>query len=1145
MKKYLTSESTCFHTVKKALLYMKLTFVFFLMGFLHVSAKVSGQNNLSLTLNHVEISKALKNIENQGDYRFLYNNNLKSISSRVNIDVKNVGIREVLDKLFVDTDLTYKMLENNLIVVLSKSLAFQDIKITGKITGPQGEALPGVSVSLKGSAIGTTTDNNGNFTLTVPEKGTLLISYIGYQDQEISVNSQSVINIKLATSSKSMDEVVVIGYGTARSRDLTGSIVKIDGKVVADKPNANAVSSLQSRVTGLYVVNDGTPGSSPDVRIRGTVSIGQVHPLYVVDGVFSPNIDYLNPNDIESMEVLKDASSLAIFGVKGGTGVITVTTKKAKAGHTVINFNTSYGFKKLVDKIKMANAAQFDTLFNQENANNGVATPDYSFLTGNTDWVDAVTRTGIYSATNLSVSGSSENNKFNMGLGFLVDQGIVKHEELERMSISLNDEFKVNRNIKVGFNLIASRNQNPYNVTAANNGPDVLNTARKVMPQIVPGTKSFRVPNPYNNSDTIISDLYSTTDAALQNSGVQNPLIGLENEWNKDIDFTNFYTGSVFAEINFLKHFTFRSSFYANLSYQDQRIYKPLYNAYNPVNDSAELQSQVTSVTQNTNNNKVYQQDQILTYMNTFGNSNLTVTGGFTTYYNGVFNIQGISRPYTNGLALPIPDDSRFWYMTNGFENPAQSTTTSAQYENTTVSWLGRVLYNYKQKYYLNASIRSDGSSQIPIKNRYQTFWAIGGAWEISKEDFMNGQKIFDYLKLKGSVGVLGNQSTPNSPVTNTPINYVEYPQLNTGVGTVFGTTPYNAAQNSWVPNPDLKWETVASQEIGVELNAFTNRLHFEGTYFNKTTNDLMTFVDRGVLGLPNELINGGSIRNWGEELAASWNQNLNRDWTINIGGNITFLNNEVKSLASDLPTGYLDESFQNNGSAESRTEPGHPIGSFFGYKVAGLYQSNVDILKSPPASSLGSYRPGDFKFEDVNGDGQINSSDRTFIGNPSPKFYYGMQFNVSYKGFGLGVDVGGVYGNVIFRTWGSLESPFQRVNYPEFKTNSWHGAGTSNWDPIISQGDRFNYNGSTYNIQDGSYFRIRNMQLFYTFPQLVAKNSWCKALKVYINVQNLKTWKNSYGYTTEFGGDALAFGYDNAGGAIPVVSTAGLNITF
>ncbi|HEY4936398.1 MAG TPA: SusC/RagA family TonB-linked outer membrane protein [Puia sp.] len=1137
MKKILTIESNSFHTIKKALFIMKLTFVFLLLGILQVSAKVNGQAKVSLKLNNVEIAKALRTIENQGDYRFLYNNNLKGIGTKINIDVSDAGIKEVLDKMFVGTDLAYKILDNNLIVVLSNTLTLQDIKITGKITGENGEALSGVSVSLKGTSIGTTTDNNGIFTLTVPEKGTLAISSIGYQNQEVNVNSQSVINIKLTPSNRSMDEVVVIGYGTASKRDLTGSIVKVSGKEVADKPNSNPISSLQSKVTGLYIVNDGTPGSTPDVRIRGTVSIGQVHPLYVVDGIFNDNIDYINPNDIESIEILKDPSSLAIFGVKGGTGVIAITTKKAKAGQTIINFNTSYGVKKLVDKIKMANASQFNTLFNEENANNSVATPDYSFLTANTDWVGAVIRNGIYSASNLSVTGSSENNKFNMGLGYTLDQGVVKHEQLQKLMISIGDEFKVNKAIKIGINFNTSRTNNPYNVTST--GTDVLNNARKVMPQVSAATKTFQIANPYNNSDTISANLYSTTDQALQNSGVQNPLIQLENEWDKTIDITYRYVGSAYVDISFLRHFDFRATYYADISNEDYRKYQPLYDTYNPVNDSAVLQSPVTSVTENSNTNKRFQQDYILTYLNHFGEHNLTLTGGFTTYYSGVFNLSGLARPYTNGTALPIPDDSRFWYMTSGFENPAQTIASSSQYEYSTVSFLARALYNYKQKYFLNASFRDDGSSQIPTKNRYQQFWAVGAAWELTREDFMSNQKIFDYLKLKGSIGVLGNQSTPNG------INYVEYPQLNTGSAAVFGGIVYNAATNSYIPNPDLKWETVSSQEIGVELNALNNRLHFEGTYFNKVTNNLMTFVDRSSIGQNNELINGGSIRNWGEEFAATWNQSLNKDLTLSIGGNITFLNNVVKSLAADLPSGYLDETFQNNGSAESRTEPGHPIGSFFGYKVAGLYQSNLDILKSPPASSLGTYRPGDFKFQDVDGDGAITSSDRTFIGNPSPKFYYGGTINLTYKGFGLGIDVGGVYGNTIFRTWGSLESPFQRVNYPEFKINSWHGAGTSNWDPIISQGDRFNYNGSTYNIEDGSYFRIRNLQLSYTFTQFKGPNSWAKNMKVYVNVQNLKTWKHNYGYTTEFGGDALGFGYDNAGGAIPVVATAGLNITF
>lgn len=306
-----------------------------------------------------------------------------------------------------------------------------------------------------------------------------------------------------------------------------------------------------------------------------------------------------------------------------------------------------------------------------------------------------------------------------------------------------------------------------------------------------------------------------------------------------------------------------------------------------------------------------------------------------------------------------------------------------------------------------------------------------------------------------------------------------------------------------------------------------------------------MTYVSRQSLGVPDELINGGKLRNWGEELSASWNHNVSKDFSINVSGNITFLKNKVLSLSSDLPTGFLSRAFQNNGSAESRTQPGLPIASFYGYIVEGLYQSYADILRSPPAGSIGSYRPGDFKFKDVNGDGVINAEDRTVIGNPTPKFTYGTSINLNYKNITLGVDLGGVYGNQIFRTWGSLESPFQRVNYPAFKINSWHGEGTSNWDPIISQGDRFNYNGSTYNIEDGSYFRIRNVQLGYNFSQRLISKAKIKNLRIYANVQNLKTFKNNYGYTTEFGGDATAFGYDNAGGAIPVVVTFGLNVTF
>jgi TonB-linked SusC/RagA family outer membrane protein len=1120
----------------KILLLMKLMTPVLLIFMTQLTVSAKGQDKITIKLKNIELTKAMSLVEKQSDYRFVYNNNLIPVEKKVDATFREADLPEVMSKLLTGTGLSYKMMKDNLVVLYQRDDEVKDLTVKGTITDESGRGLEGASIKVKGNKAGTYTVASGEYSLSVPDNATLIISYVGYETVEIPVGGRTTIDVKLKASTQKMDEVVVIGYGTANKRDLTGSIAKVAGKEIADKPNTNPVASLQGKVAGLSVVNNGTPGAAPDIRIRGTVSIGQVHPLYVVDGIFNDNIDYINPNDIESIEVLKDPSSFAIFGVKGATGVIAITTKKAKAGQVIVNFNTSYGTKKLVDKIKLANAADFKTLFDEENANNGVTTPDYSALTGNTDWIDAVTRTGKFNNNNLSISGSTDKNRFNFGLGYLTDEGIIKHEKLEKILLSFGDEFKVTKAIKIGINFNASRQNNPYGATS------ILDNARKVMPQVAAGTKSYSVANPYGG-DTMNVNLYSGLDNALQNSGVVNPLLELENTWNKQVNVEFRTVASIYGEINFLKYFNFRSTFYADMSTVNDRQYSPLYYAYDPLNNTPYLYGAKTQVSENDNSYKKFQQDHILTFRKSFGDHNLTATAGFTSYYFGNFNRSGVGKPYTTGNALPIPDDKRFWYMTNGFEDPTTSLASSSQSEYSTVSLLGRILYNYKQKYFLNASIRDDASSQIPEKNRHQQFWALGGAWEISKEDFMRGQTFLNYLKLKGSVGVLGNQTAvdPNGLT----INYPFYPRLNTGIAAVFGTNIYGAAQPSYVPNPDLKWETVSAQEAGFELSAFRNRLHFEANYFNKTTNNLMSYLSKASIGLPDQLTNGGSLRNWGEEFSATWNQAVSSDFSVNIGGNITFLQNKVLSIAEGTVAGYFSRAFQNNGSAESRTQPGLPIGSFYGYEVEGLYQSYADILKSPVASAIGAYRPGDFKFKDLNGDGKITADDRTVIGNPTPKFTYGTSVNLTYKSLSLAVDMGGVYGNQIFRTWGSLESPFQRVNYSAEKINRWHGAGTSNWVPILSQGDRFNYNGSSYNIEDGSYFRIRNVQLAFNFSQRLLSKAKIKNLRVYLNVQNVKTWKNNLGYTAEYGGDATAFGYDNAGGAIPLVSTAGLNVTF
>ncbi len=1098
---------------------MKLAIVITLLTVLQVNATPSMGQNVNLKSSKTEIKKVLKMIESEGYYRFLYNSDLKDLKSKVDFSASNLTIDQSLANLFAKTSLTYKPLGGNLIAVLSSNASDNArIKITGKITGENNEPLSGASIQEKGTNNGTFADNNGNYSFTVDNNATIIVSSIGYESSEVKVAGRSIVDVKLSLAIKKMDEVVVIGYGQASKRDLTGSIVKIAGKEVADKPNTNPVASLQGKVAGLSVVNNGTPGAAPDIRIRGTISIGSVHPLYVVDGVFNDNIDYINPNDIESIEVLKDPSSLAIFGVRGAAGVIAVTTKKAKAGQMIINFNTSYGTKKLVDKIGLTNATDFKTLFEEEKVNIGVVSPfDYSKWTGNTDWVDAVTRVGNFNSNNLSLSSSTEKNKFNMGFGFTSDEGLIKHEKLDKLQLSLSDEVKLTKSLKVGVNFNATRQNNPYNATY------ILDQARKVMPLVSDGLKSIKSKNPYG-LDSLVQNLYYDLPA-IQNSGVVNPLLQLENEWNKTKSVEYRTVGNVYGEVNFLRDFNFRASLYADISNVNVRQYTPLYNAYDATLDKSFLYSRTTTIGENDMSYKKFQQDYILNYKKSFGDHNLTAMAGFTTYYFGNFNRSAFAKQSSTGAA--IPDDSRFWYIDNGFTDAASKVSSSDQRERSTASALVRALYNYKGKYFLNASFRRDGSSQISPANRWQNFWAVGGAWELSKEKFMDKQHIFDYVKLKASVGVLGNQNTYG-------YDYPFYPGLVSGNAAVFGNLIYNAYSQSYLPNPNLKWETVTAKEVGLEFNALKNKLHVEVNYFDKLTQDLMTFIP-GSNGVANGLDNIGSIRNSGIELSASYTKELSKDLTLTVSGNITTYKNNVESLATK------EFSIQNG---VNRTTVGLPIGYFYGYVVEGIYQSYADKLASPVNTEF-LYGPGDLKYKDMNGDGKINTADRTMIGNPTPDFIYGGSISLKYKNVDVSVDLGGVYGNEVFRNWGGTESPYQRVNYAAFKMNRWHGEGTSNWDPILGQDHRINYEASTYNIEDGSYFRIRNIQLGYNFGTKLISKAKIKNLRAFVNVQNMKTWKYNSGYTAEFGGSAISFGVDNAGGAIPLVSTVGLNVTF
>jgi len=1091
----------------KLFLIMKLTVVLVMLFCLQASADGFSQQKISLKFKKTEIAEILTSIEKQTNYRFLYNSQLTGLKQKVDLTVQDADLKQVLDQIFTNTDLSYEFLQNNLVIIKGIGDASNETKaiVTGTVTGENSTPLSGVSVQVKGTNRGTTTNSQGVFSINAEANDVLVFSYIGYDTQEVATGGKSEINVTLQPTKKELEQVVVIGYGTANKRDLTGSIVKVSGKEVADKPNTNPVASLQGKVAGLTVVNSGQPGQEPDIRIRGTGSLNQTKPLYVVDGIFNDNISYINPSDIESMEILKDPSSLAIFGVRGANGVIIITTKKAKAGKLVVNLNSSIGLKSIVDKVKLTDASGFKTLFDEENVNEGNPPyTDYDLFTGNSDWIDLISnKNPIVSSTNISISSGTDKNKFYMSAGYIKEEGLIKYENLDKFILTISDELKASKSFKIGYNVTGYRASLPqlHDFSGA-----IIATP------IVSAAKDNRF------------GVYNKLPELIGGPQIGNPVMGVEETKNTQLPREQRLLGSIYAEVNFLQNFTFRANVQADFGFNDGRNYTPLIYVYAAEIDTIALQGGYTrtGVSQYKNTYQKFQQDYVLTYKKQFGDHGLTALAGFTTYFEDFSSISGSVLQSATGD--PIPNDKRWWYL-NVFPygDPSTRVSNSDQWERSTASGLFRVLYNYKGKYLLNGSYRRDGSSEISPTERFDDFWALGGAWEVSKENFMANQNIFDYLKIKGSVGKLGNQYNA--------VHYPYYPNYVPGASAVFGELIVPAYQLAYRNNPTLKWETVNSYEGGFELDMLKRRLHFDANYYHRKTNDLLAFVNDGAAQF---YTNSGSIENKGFEFQASWSQTFKSGFGYSFSGNLTTIKNKVLSIFRD---GYKID------AGQSISEAGLPIGYFYGWVVDGIYQSNADKAKSPDASYFGSYGPGDLKYKDLNGDNVINEKDRQMIGNPTPDLTYGFSASANYKGFDVGVDFQGVYGNEIWRSFGNGNS-FAQFNYREDRLARWTAPGTSNWEPRV--GDfAINKVNSTYMIEDGSYIRLRNIQLGYTFNTTLLAKAHITSLRIYVNGQNLKTWKNNSGFTPEAGGSATAFGIDGGGYPIPAITTFGFNLTF
>lgn len=852
------------------------------------------------------------------------------------------------------------------------SMAQNKITISGVVTDKTGETVIGASVRVKGQeSKGSITDINGKYQIVdVASNTTLIFSYIGMREQEIAVNGRSTINVKMEEDSQLIDEVVVVGYGSAKKRDLTGSIVTVKADEIASKPSTNPLASIQGKVAGVQVVNTGRAGQDPEIRVRGTNSINGFKPLYVVDGLFTDNINYLNTADIESMEILKDPSSLAIFGVRGANGVIIITTKRAKIGKTMVNINSSVGWKVIYDRVGVTNAEEFKMLYNEQLISQGSDPYDYTQWAGNTDWQDEIFQTGFLTNNNVSITGATDKSKFYLGLGYVMEEGSIKTEKLNKFTVNLNSEYSVTDFLRFGFQLNGVRAKYPDA-----KGVDGALKAAPIAP-----------------THDLESGLIHTLPD-FQRAQVWNPLIETElrGAHNKSENYR--VAGNVFGEIDILKNLTFKATFSMDYASSQGRSYSPLIYVYNPdVEGGKERLTERESVNQSKSTSLAAQSDYVLTYLGQFGNHGLTLTAGLTTNYNESSSLSG-GRSQLAGYGILVGDDPDRWWLST-IDDISTATNGGSQSDRFTMSYLFRALYNYKNRYLLNASFRRDGSSVFyKTGNTWDNFYSFGAGWVMTEEKFMQNQNVINFLKLKGSWGVLGSQNTGSS--------YPAYATIVSSGSAVFGDNIIAGKGPNKLISPTLGWERNYSWEVGFDMHMFNDRLQLSPVYYNKTTKDMLTSIP-GIAGTVPGLQNVGEIRNRGFELSASWNDKIGEDWRYGLGANLSTIDNKVLSLVNKD---------YNIISGPSRVSEGYPIGYFYGYKVEGVYQ-NEDDIRFSPINSVGSVTPGDLKFADVDGNGKITDNDRTMIGNPTPDFTYGFNVNLGWKNLDLTVDMMGVYGN-------------------------------------------------------------------------------------------------------------------------------------
>ncbi len=1012
--------------------------------------------------------------------------------------------------------------------------------VRGTVTdGGSGEPLIGATVLVKGTANGTVTELDGSYEIRLEStENALVFSFTGYLETTVTVDGKMEINVKLEPSSTLLDEIVVVGYGVQKKSVVTGAISKVKSADLENMPVTRIEQSLQGRTSGVRVTaSSGQPGAGATVRIRGTTTIGDSNPLYVVDGVpVEGGIDYLNQNDIESIEVLKDAASAAIYGARAANGVIIVTTKQGRAGTMEVNYSGYYGAQNPWRKLTLLNASEYATLMNEASVagGEGILYPNPQSLGKGTDWQKAIfNENAPIQNHELSFSSGNDRSTYYASFGYFDQEGIVGNRDdsrYQRFSVRLNANHNVTSKVKFGNTLGYTRVVSSGVAENTEFGSPLGRAINldPITPLYEDDPAVLSQPRYANNFNSLVRNgdgrIYGISD--IITSEILNPVAALEVAQGRG--YADKFVGSVFGEWEIVKGLRLRSNMGADLAFFGGEGFTPVHylNATNLALVSNYNRSLGRGLLWNWENN--------LTYDRNFGAHQTTFLVGTTAKKStGQWQAGNISD-------IPVTklEDASLLFATD----PASQTFYGYEYANTLTSYFGRVNYNYASKYLLTALLRVDGSSRFGANNKYGTFPSVSVGWVMTEEDFFPTSNSLNFLKVRGSYGVNGSDRIGDFRYVST---------VGGGRSYTFGTNNelINGVSPNAIANPDLRWEETTQTNIGFDAKIF-KRIGVTFDWFNKTTTGMLLGVEvPAYVGNAGPIGNIAKLENKGYELELSYGHTLG-GLALDFSGNISYVENTILDLGEDKTFLPGLQRFGPQGIELTRTIEGYAYESFFGYKTDGLFQNEIDLANHTNSDGQRlqpNAKPGDIRFVDVNGDGVINEDDRTIIGDPTPNWTYGFNMRFAYQGFDLILFGQGVFGNDVYNATRRFDLP--KANFTADALGRWTGEGTSTDFPRLTLNDGdpsvSNQNltrSSDFWVQNGAFFRVKTLQLGYTLPTSVANRAGMKKARIYVSANNLLTLTKYKGFDPEVGAGA---GVDK--GIYPQARfyLMGVNVTF